>query len=50
LHTVPLFEQIAACAWSMELPSSYKTHSVLFLQEHLSLRHRGMKLTALTKL
>jgi len=48
LYTVPLSEQIAACAWSLELPSSYKTHSIFILQEHLSLCYRGMKLTGLT--
>jgi len=37
LFAVPLFEQVAAGARSMELSSADETYFVLILQEHMSL-------------
>lgn len=37
IRAVPLSEQAAACARRLELPSTHEAHSLLVLQEHLSL-------------
>lgn len=43
LFAVPLFEQVAAGARSMELSSADETYFVLILQEHMSLCYWGIK-------